>query len=49
MLNDLVNSIFGSLPEEFEFLKIFGYLFVLYIFVSLFKIFIDFIKSFMRF
>lgn len=49
MLQDLVNSIFGSLPEEFEFIKIFGYCFVLYIFVSLFKIFIDFIKSFMRF
>ena len=49
MLNDLVNSIFGSIPEEFEFLKIFGYLFILYIFCSMFKLFIDVIKSFMRF
>ena len=44
-LNDLVNLIFGNLPEEFEFLKIFGYLFVLYIFLGLFKLFIDIIKE----
>lgn len=49
MLNDLVNTIFGSLPEEFEFLKIFGYFFVLYIFWSIFKLFIDVIKDMMRF
>lgn len=49
MLNDLVNLIFGSLPEEFEFLKIFGYLFVLYFFVGIFKLFCDFIKDMMRF
>ena len=47
MLNDLVNTIFGNLPEEFEFLKIFGYLFVLYIFVGMFKLFLDFIKEMM--
>lgn len=45
MLNDLVNMIFGSLPEEFEFLKIFGYVFVLYIFIGIFKLFVDFIKG----
>ena len=49
MLNDLVNSIFGSVPEEFEFLKIFAYLFILYIFACMFKLFLDVIKSFMRF
>lgn len=49
MLNDLVNSIFGSLPEEFQFLKIFGYIFILYIFWSMFKLFIDIIKDLMRF
>ena len=48
MLNDLVNSIFGSLPAEFEFLKIYGYLFILYIFVSIFKLFIDVCKEFLK-
>lgn len=48
-LNDLVNLFFGSLPEEFEFLKIYGYLFVLYIFISIFKLFIDVIKDMIRF
>lgn len=49
MLYDLVNLIMGSLPQEFEFLKAFGILFILYIFIALFKLFIDVIKSFMRF
>ena len=49
VLNDLVNLIFGSLPPEFEFIKIFGYIFVLYIFWSIFKLFIDIIKDLMRF
>lgn len=37
MLWDLVNMFMGSLPEEFEFLKIFGVLFVLYIFIMIFN------------
>lgn len=49
MLNDLVNLIFGSLPQEFEFIKIFGYLMVIYIFISIFKLFIDVIKDLLRF
>ena len=44
-MNDLVNLIFGGLPEEFEFLKIFGYLMIYYVFISLFKLFIDIIKG----
>ena len=44
-LNNLVDLIFGSLPEEFEFIKIFGYFLVIYIFLALFKLFIDVIKD----
>lgn len=51
MLWTIVNLIMGSLPEEFEFLKIFGVLFILYIAISLFKFFLelmfDFAKSIM--
>ena len=46
MLYDLVLLIMGSLPEEFKFMYIFGMIFILYIFVGLFKIFIDIIKDF---
>lgn len=49
MLTDLVNTLCGSIPEEFEFLKIFVYGFIFYIFLSMFKLFIDVCKSFMRF
>lgn len=48
MLWDLVNLFMGSLPEEFEFLKIFGVLFVLYITVSLFKFFLDLMFDFAK-
>lgn len=48
MLWNLVTLFMGSIPNEFEFLYAFGVLFVLYIFISLFKLFIDVIKSFMR-
>lgn len=48
MLWDLVNLMFGGIPEQFEFVKIFGIFFVMYIFLSLFKLFIDVIRSFMR-
>lgn len=46
MLYDLVNLIMGSLPDEFKFLYIFGMLFILYIFIGLFKLFIDVIKEY---
>lgn len=46
MLWDLVTYFMGSLPSDFEFLYIFGVLFVLYIFIGLFKLFIDVIKEF---
>ena len=48
MLYDIVNLIMGSLPNEFRFMYIFGILFVLYIFLGLFKLFVDVIKEFMR-
>ena len=48
MLYDLVNLIMGSLPNEFRFMYIFGILFVLYIFLGMFKLFLDIIKEFMR-
>ena len=48
MLWELVNLFMGCLPEEFAFLKIFGVLFVMYIFLSLFKLFIDVIRSFLK-
>lgn len=44
-LTNLVDLILGDLPEEFEFIKIFGYLFILYIFLGLFKLCIDVIKE----
>lgn len=46
MLMDLVYLIMGSLPDEFKFMYIFGIIFILYIFLGLFKIFIDIIKDF---
>lgn len=48
MLWDIVNMFMGSLPEEFEFLKIFGVLFVLYILISLFKFFIELMLDFSK-
>lgn len=48
MLWELVNNFMGSLPDEFSFLKAFGVLFILYIFISLFKIFIDVTKQIFR-
>lgn len=47
-LNDIVNLIFGNLPEEFEFIKIYGYIFILYILISLFKFFYDIAKGFFK-
>lgn len=48
MLWDLVNFVMGSLPDDFKFLYIFGVLMILYIFISIFKLFIDVIKDFLR-
>lgn len=48
MLWHLVTLFMGSIPEQFEFLYAFGVLFVLYIFISLFKLFIDVIKDLLR-
>ena len=48
MLWNLVNLFLGGLPDEYSFLKIYGILFILYIFISLFKMFIDVIKSLLR-
>lgn len=48
MLWDLVEMLLGGLPAEFHFLKAFGVLFVMYIFISLFKLFIDVIRSFIK-
>ena len=48
MLWDLVTQFMGSVPESFEFLYAFGVLFVLYIFISMFKLFIDLIKDGLR-
>ena len=42
---DLVNLFMGGLPDEYSFLRIYGVLFVLYIFISMFKLFIDVIKN----
>lgn len=44
-LNNLVDLFFGNLPEEFEFIKIFGYFIIIYIFLGLFKLFIDIIRE----
>lgn len=38
MLWDLVNSFMGSLPEEYDFLKIIGVIFVLYCFIMIFNL-----------
>ena len=38
MLWDLVNSILGSVPERYEFLLIFGVLFILYFLVMIFNL-----------
>lgn len=48
MVLDLVKMILGELPEELEFLYAFGVMFVLYIFITLFKMFIDVTKDLMR-
>lgn len=48
MLLDLVYMILGDLPQDLRFLYAFGCLFILYIFVKLFKIFIDIIRDFAR-
>lgn len=48
MLYDLVSSFMGWLPENLQFLMAYGCIFVLYIFVKLFKIFIDIIRDFVR-
>lgn len=48
MLYDLVLLIMGSLPEEFRFMYIFGMLFILYIFIGLFKFCIDILKDFIN-
>ena len=46
MFWDLVTLVFGSIPQEFEFLYIFGALFVMYIFLGLFKFMLDILKDF---
>lgn len=48
MLWDIVNLFMGSLPEEFQFLYIFGVLFVLYIAISLFKFFLELMLDFAK-
>lgn len=48
MIWDLVNLILTGIPDEFSFVKIFGVLFFLYIFVSIFKLFLDLIKDILR-
>lgn len=48
MLWNIVTLIMGSLPDEFTFLYSFGVLFVMYIFISLFKLFIDTTKQIFR-
>lgn len=48
MLWNLVNLFMGSLPQEFEFMKIFGILFIMYIFIRIFNMFIEVIKEMMR-
>lgn len=48
MVLDLVHMILGELPPQLEFLYAFGVMFVLYIFISIFKMFIDVTKDIMR-
>lgn len=48
MLMDLVYLIMGSLPDEFKFMYIFGIIFILIIFLDLFKIFVDIIVDFVK-
>lgn len=38
MLWDLVNMFMGSIPEQYDFLKIFGVLFIFYIFIMIFNL-----------
>lgn len=48
MLWDLVNLFLGGLPQEYNFLKIYGIILILYVFIKLFKMFIDVLMSLMR-
>ena len=44
----LVEFVMGSVPDEFKFLYIFGVVFILYIFLGMFKLFIDIMKDFTK-
>lgn len=44
----LVELVVGEIPQQYDFLKIFGFIFELYIFISIFKLFIDIIKDMLR-
>lgn len=48
MLWDLVNLIVGGLPEEYNFIKIYCVFFILLIFFYLIKLFLDVLKSLLR-
>lgn len=48
MLLNLVETIFGELPQDLRFLYAFGCMFVLYILVKMFTIFINVIGDFLR-
>lgn len=45
---NLVELVIGEIPQQYDFLKIFGFIFELYIFISIFKLFIDIIKDLLR-
>ena len=47
MLLNLVETIFGVLPEDLRFLYAFGCIFILYIFVKMFTIFIEIIRDYL--
>lgn len=48
MVFDIVKMILGELPPQFEFVYSFGIVFVLYIFLKIFKLFIDFTLDLLR-
>lgn len=48
MVYDIVNMILGALPPQFEFVVAFGIIFVLYIFLKIFKLFIDVTRDILR-
>lgn len=48
MLWELVNSFLGSIPEEYDFIKIFGVLFIMYIVLQLFNMLYESIRQLLR-